>query len=147
MGVLQTFDELRANLRSTLKLGVTTEETARCGTALNKALRQMHISPGHKFPWAERRTVLLTHAPYSTGTVAITSATSRTAVVGTDTLWNTAVTGYGFNNVRAGGKMVFAGTSEVYTVDSISSDTALTLQTRYTGNDIDGVTYRYFEDE
>jgi hypothetical protein len=146
LGVLQTFSELRDELRSNLKLGSTTTEVAHAGMALNKALRQMHISPGHKFPWAERRQVLITHAPYVTGTVSITAATSRLAVIGSGTAWNTAVVGFGFNNVRAGGKIIFTG-NEIYTVDAVASDTALTLQSRYTGDDLSGSAYRYFEDE
>ena len=147
MGVLQTFDELRDELQSTLRTGGTDTEVGKCGMALNKALRQMHISPGHKFPWAERRAILITHAPYVTGTVSLTTATSRLILTGTDTLWATAVTGFGFNNVRAGGKLVLGGTQEVYTVDTVTSDTSLTLQSRYTGDDLSGNTYRYFEDE
>lgn len=114
---------------------------------LNIALHDMHISPGANFPWAERRAVLITHDTYTTGTVSITSATSRTAVVGSSTLWNTAVTGFGFNNARVGGKMTFSGLNEIYEVSVVGSDTSVTLATVYTGADLSAASYTYFEDE
>src|SRR3990167_1285935 len=114
---------------------------------LNVALHDIHIDPGHSWPWSIRRAYLLTHAPYTTGTVDITAA-ARTTVTGTSTLWNTTVTGMGFTNARAGGKMTFAGSSEVYTVSTVSSDTALTLESRYIGTAaLSAATYSYFEDE
>ena len=113
---------------------------------LNKALHDIHIDPGHIWPWAIRRAYLLTHAPYTTGTVDITAA-ARTTVTGTSTLWNTAVTGMGFNNARAGGKMVFSGSTEVYEVSSVGSDTSITLVNRWTGDALDDATYVYYEDD
>ena len=90
--------------------------------------------------------MLITHAPYTTGTVSITAA-ARTTVTGASTLWNTAVTGFGFNNARIGGKMVFSGLSEIYDVSAVGSDTAITLANRYTGAALSGASYTYFEDE
>src|ERR1041384_8727633 len=68
---------------------------------LNIALRDMHIAPIVMPFWALRRASLITHSPYTTGTVAI-SASARTTVTGPDTLWNTAVTGFGVNNAQIG---------------------------------------------
>lgn len=127
--------------------------TATAGIALakryvNTALVDIHMSPGRsKFEWAHRRGALITHAPYSTGTVSITAATSRTAVVGASTLWTTAVDGFGFNNVRVGGKIKFAGLNEIYNVSAVGSATGLTLESVYTGADLAAETYQYYEDE
>jgi len=91
--------------------------------------------------------MLQTHAVYSDGTVDIATS-ARTAVTGTTTLWNTAVTGMGFNNVRVGGKMTFVGGTDVYTVGAVGSDTGITLVDRYIGTDaLSGASYTYFEDE
>lgn len=113
---------------------------------INIALHDMHINPGHNFSWAIRRGYLLTHAPYTTGTVSIT-ASARTTVTGASTEWNTAVTGMGFNNARAGGKMVFSGSDEVYEVSAVGSDTSITLVNRWTGAALSGASYVYYEDE
>ena len=142
-----TFSDLYTDFLNRVRegTGVTALETL-AKRYINTALQDVHINPGTVFPWSIRSAVLLTHAPYSTGTVDI-SASARTTVTGTDTLWNTAVTGMGFNNAQAGGKMKFAGDDEVYTVSSVGSDTAITLSTRYTGDALDDDTYTYFEDE
>jgi len=113
---------------------------------LNTALHDLHINPGHNFPWQVRRATILTHAPYTTGTVTI-AAISRTTVTGSSTAWNTAVTGMGFNNARAGGKITFSGSSEIYEVLTVDSDTQITLNYRYTGAALSGSNYTYFEDE
>lgn len=113
---------------------------------LNIALHDMHLNPGGNFPWAERRAYLLTHAPYTTGTVSITAA-ARTTVTGSSTLWNTAVTGMGFNNARTGGKMTFSGSTEVYEVSTVTNDTTVTLVNRWTGAALSAASYAYFEDE
>ena len=113
---------------------------------LNEALHDLHINPLRKAPWLVRRSTILTHAPYSTGTVSITAA-ARTTVTGSSTLWNTAVTGMGFNNARVGGKMTFSGITEVYEVSVVTSDTAITILNRYTGAALSAASYNYFEDE
>ena len=113
---------------------------------LNTALHDMHLDPGHNWPWAIRRAYILTHAPYTTGTVSITAA-ARTTVTGSSTLWNTAVTGMGFNNARAGGKMTFSGSLEVYEVSTVDSDTQITLTNRWSGDALSAASYAYYEDE
>lgn len=135
---------LSRRLRAVASSGSITEEIIQ--SMLNTALYDIHVNPGHNFPWAIRRGVLLTHAPYTTGSVDI-SASARTTVTGNSTAWNTAVTGFGFNNARAGGKMKFASHPEIYTVSQVSSDTSITLESRYTGDALDDASYTYFEDE
>src|SRR3990167_3393278 len=105
---LTDLSDLRTDLLNRIMeaTGVTATNTI-ADRFINIALHDMHIDPGSNFPWAERRAYLTTHAPYTTGTVSITAA-ARTTVNGSSTLWNTAVTGFGFNNARAGGKMTFA---------------------------------------
>ena len=112
---------------------------------LNMALHDIHINPGNNWPWAVRRAYLQTHAPYTTGTVSVTAA-ARTTVTGSSTLWNTAVTGMGFNNARVGGKMTF-GSSDIHEVTVVTSDTAITIDPRWQGDALSGQSYSYFEDE
>lgn len=115
---------------------------------LNRGLLDMHVNPGNFVPWAIRSGMLTTHDDYTTGTVSITIATSRTAVTGASTTWNTLATGYTFNNVRARGRIVFSGSLDVHTVSSVTSDTALVLVDNYVGTaNLSGATYTYFEDE
>lgn len=111
---------------------------------INTALYDMHIGLEEKFHWAERRGVLITQPTYSTGTVTISQG--ATALSGAATLWNTA-TVFGPNNMRAGGKIVIAGTAVVYEIASVSSDTAAALASRYVGTSVTAGTYVYFEDE
>jgi hypothetical protein len=140
-----TFGEL-----TTALLDVTRENT---GSAALEVLAQRYLNQANqdlhqeRWWWAERVGRLELHAAYTTGTVALALA-DRTAVTGTDTLWNTTVTGMGFANVRAGGKLVFAGAHDVYPVASVTSDTALTLAEPFVGDTaLSGATYTYFEDE
>lgn len=141
-----TLAELRTDFQEALKevTGVAAVNTI-TDRYLNKGLQAMHQED---WPWAERQAVILTHDNYTTGTVDIALAT-RTTVTGTGTAWNTAVTGMGFNNARAGGKMTFSGvTADIYEVSSVASDTSITLVDRYIGAAaLTGATYEYFEDE
>lgn len=113
---------------------------------LNIALHDIHLDPGNNFPWAVRRAQLLTHARYTTGTVSIT-ASARTTVTGVSSLWNTTVTGMGFNNARVGGKMTFSGSPDVFEVSAVGSDTSITIADRWVGDALSGASYTYFEDE
>jgi len=115
---------------------------------LNIALHDIHIAPGGSVPWAVREARLLTHANYETGTVAIDVSASRTAVTGTSTTWDTADNNYGYNNARVGGKIKFGGSNDIYNVSAVGSDTSITLNETYAGDDdLSGASYRYFEDE
>lgn len=145
---LTTFSDLYTDL-----MNRTREETSKTATSsqakryINISLHDMHLGFAEKFPWAERQAVLLTHDDYSTGTVSIDVSSDRTAVTGSSTLWSTA-TDFGWDNARAGGKIVFAGENDVYKVETVGSDTSITLATQYVGSDdLDGASYVYFEDE
>lgn len=140
-----TFSDLQTACANRLRVSASDTSTlTQIKRMLNEGLHDVHIQ--QNWPWAERQGILITHAPYTTGTVAI-STSARTTVTGSSTLWNTAVTGMGFNNARAGGKMKF-DTTDIYTVSSVGSDTAITLATRYIGdNALSGASYTYFEDE
>src|SRR3972149_3018111 len=70
--------------------------------AVNMALYDMHLGLDYKLPWAERRGVLSTQVPYTTGTVA--TALARTTVAGASTLWNTH-NSFSGKNARANGKI------------------------------------------
>lgn len=143
-----TLAELRTDFLESVREATTSSTVqVQANRCLNSALYDMHVSPGSKVPWAERRGVLITHAPYSTGTVTMDVSTSRTEVTGTSTLWTTTVDGFGFANVRAGGKIKLSGSTDVIVVDSVGDAGALTLQSMYTGDDLTDATYNYFEDE
>jgi len=111
---------------------------------INLALHDMHLGFEYKMPWAERRAIVRTQAPYTTGTVTI--GKGDTTLVGSSTLWNTA-NDFSVNNVRVGGKITIAGTSDVYDVTAVASDTSLTLGQAFIGSDVSAETYIYFEDE
>jgi len=142
-----TFSDLYTDLIDKTRSSSSTALLVQAKRYINSALHDMHTNPAQLMPWAIRRGVLLTNAPYSTGTISITTATSRTAVTGSGTLWNTDSNNLGFNNARAGGKIKVSSTPEVYEVSAVGSDTAMTLATRYTGATLSGASYQYFEDE
>lgn len=147
-GQVQDLSDLRTDLINRMRDAVSVTATNTITDRyLNTALHDMHLGNPVVQPWwAIRRGTLITHAPYSTGTVTITAA-ARTTVTGSSTLWNTAVTGMGFNNARAGGKMTFSGATDVHEVSTVTSDTVITLLSRYTGDALSAATYNYFEDE
>lgn len=141
-----TFSDLYTALENAVRVstGVSTTET-QAKRAINVALHDIHLGLDYRLPWAERRAVLRTQDDYTTGTVTTTKGS--TAVTGASTLWNTA-NAFSVNNVRAGGKIVFAGSTTPYTVDAVSSDTALTLTEKFTETSLAaGSSYTYYEDE
>ncbi|MDP3769070.1 MAG: hypothetical protein Q8S13_13725, partial [Dehalococcoidia bacterium] len=82
---------------------------------------------------------------YTTGTVDI--SVGSTSLVGTSSLWNTA-NSYGQNNARTTCKITIAGGNDIYRVTTVTSDTAITLETRYVPTTAaDDAAYIYFEDE
>lgn len=142
-----TLADMRTDLLRRVREAVGVAATnAMADSWINQALMDLHISPGHQWPWAVRRGYLQTHAPYNAGTVTIAAAT-RTTVTGSSTLWNTAISGMGFNNVRVGGKITFGGGAEIYEVSAVGSDTSLTLSSRYVSDALSAASYAYFEDE
>jgi len=112
--------------------------------AVNMALYDMHLGLDYKLPWAERRGVLITQVPYTTGTVTTTQGS--TTVTGASTLWNTD-NSFSVKNARANGKIVFAGSRTPYTVSSVSDDTTIVLTVKFTETALAAETYTYFEDE
>ena len=141
----QTFSDLYASLM--MRARVDSNQSINSTSAkqlINTALFDMHLGNGEKFAWCERNGRLLTQAPYSTGTVTI--AQGSASLAGSGTAWDTA-NGFSVDNVRPGGRIVFPGDDTVYEVDTVSSDTALTLTDAYRGSSIAAETYNYFEDE
>ena len=142
----KTFADLYTGLEQAVRVstGVTATET-QSKRAINVALHDCHLGLDYRLPWAERRAVIRTQDDYSTGTVTTTQGS--TAVTGASTLWNTA-NAFSVNNARAGGKIIFAGSRTPYTVESVSSDTALVLAEKFTETSLAaGSTYVYYEDE
>src|SRR3990167_9270100 len=145
------FSDLLTACSNQLREGTGTAVTTILKSLLNQANHDVHLQ--QNWPWAERRDFIRTVPTSTTGAVSIAS-TARTALEGTGTAWNTAVSGMGVNTIQAGGKLVFGGEQDVYTVASVSSDTAATLDMRYIGG-LDTATayalaygtYTYFEDE
>ncbi len=143
---ITTFSDAYTDLlnRVRAQTGVTATEN-QAKRYINIALHDMHIGTSDNLPWAERHATLVTQPNYSTGTLSVSRG--GTAVTGSGTLWATN-NDFAVNNVREGGKMVIAGSSEVYEVSAVGSDTALTLASAYVGSaDASGDTYLYFEDE
>jgi hypothetical protein len=130
-------------------LNATRNDTGSSATVVQAkryiGLHDMHVGFGEKFPWSERRSVLITHPAYSEGTLSV--ATGDTALTGVSTAWNTA-NDFGVANLRAGGKVRIAGGNEVYEVASVTNDTSATLASDYVpSSDASGASYVYFEDE
>lgn len=152
----QTFGDLYSSLlnRMRVTLGTATPSTSNLAYAksyINESLHDLHI--GQNWWWAERPGLLLTHDTYSTGSVSIAS-TSRTTLEGNSTLWNTSVSGMGYNNLRVGGKLQAGSEGEIYLVSAVASDTSATLDSRYVGGQTTATayalahsSYTYYEDE
>ena len=144
-----TFSDLYTDLQNRVRAqtGVTAVENI-AKRYINSALYQIAINTDYKLPWLDRRATLITRAPYDTGTASI-STSARTTVTGASTLWNTAVTGMGYNNVNVGAKMIFTGsTQNVYRVSAVGGDTSITIADRYIEESaLSAATYKAFEDE
>ena len=141
----QTFADLYTDLQNRVRdqTGVAaTQNIAKRYT--NTALVDIHLGFAEKLPWAERASTIVTNPSYTTGTVTI--ATGSTSITGTGTLWNTN-NSYNVKNVRVGGKFVFSGTSDVYEVTAVGSDTTATITPIYIGAALTDASYVYFEDE
>lgn len=142
-----TLSELRTAFRERVRDASSTALNTIIDRFLNEANYDIHLGNPITLPyWAVRRGVIVTRAPYTTGTVAITTASSRTAVTGTSTLWTTTDS-YGLANARVGGKMTFSGLTDVYEVSVVGGAGSITLGSQYTGDDLSGDSYVYFEDE
>lgn len=142
---LTTFSDLYVDLQNRVRAqtSVTATETL-AKRAINIALQDMHLGFDYRVPWAERRAVLRTQDDYSTGTVVATRGS--VTITGTGSAWNTA-NAFGIKNMRANGKIVFAGSRIPYTISAVATDTSATLTTAFTETTVTDGTYSYFEDE
>jgi len=111
---------------------------------INIALLDMHIGFGEKFPWAERRDVLITQPEHTTGTLSISQGS--TTITGVGTIWNTNNV-FGVTNFRVGGKIRINAGFEIYEITAITSDLSATIGNRFTQADVSAASYSYFEDE
>lgn len=143
---LTTFSDIYTDLLNRVRAATgTTATDTQAKRYVNIAVQDIMLGFDYKLPWAERRAVLRTHAPYSTGTVSI--SVGSTSLTGSGTLWNTA-NSYSENNARTTGKLKLAGGFDIYKVSSVGGDTSITLTDKYVGSaDLSGETYIYFEDE
>lgn len=143
---LTTFEDLYNDLAQRVRVNVSDATTlAQLKRYVNIGLHDMHVGFNYKFPWCERQATLIVQAPYTTGTVSI--SVGSTSLTGSSTAWNTA-NSYSVNNMRAGGKVTIAGTSDIYRVSSVTNDTSATLATRYVASsNASAASYTYFEDE
>lgn len=140
-----TFADLYTDLQNRVRIttGVSATEV-QAKRYINVALQDINLGFQYKLPWLERQGQLRTHAPYTTGTVSITIGS--TSVTGSSTLWNT-LNSYEEANARTTGKLLFEGGADVYPIASVTTDTAIVLNTRFVGSDtLSGATYTYFED-
>jgi hypothetical protein len=87
--------------------------------------RHLEVFPPHQ---------LVTVAPYTTGTIAVTNGSS--SVVGTGTAWTTALHG---NQV-----LKVSGDSNWYFISSVGSTTGITLATKYVGTTAAAATYSIY---
>lgn len=139
------FSDLYTDLSNRVR--ITTGVTATATIAkryINTALIDLHIGYAERLPWCERRANLITQPTYSTGT--LTATKGSTTITGSGTAWNTA-NDFSITNMRAGGKLVINGGSEVYEISAVASDTSATLTSKFTQTTVSGASYLYFEDE
>ena len=141
----KTFADLYSALLADMRADTTsTAVTAHAKRYINTALHEMHATRRERFQWAERDAVLTTRASYTTGTISATQGS--TTLTGTSTAWTTA-DAWGTANARAGGKIVIAGSTDVYEVASVDAATTITLTEKFVSDDVTDETYAYFEDE
>ena len=141
-----TLSDLRTDLLNRVRAttGVTATNT-QADRYINSAMQDIHMNYDYRFPWTERRALLRTHAPYTTGTVDV--SVGSTTVTGSSTLWNTA-NSYNENNARTTGKMLISGGTDIYKITTVTNDTSITLTDRYVASAAaDDASYIYFEDE
>lgn len=141
-----TYSDLYTDLQNRVRVATSVTATEnQAKRYINTALHDIHMNFDYRFPWTERRGVIRTHAPYTTGTVAV--SIGGTALAGTDTLWNTA-NSYSENNARTTGKLTISGGTDLYKISAVGSDTSITLNDRYVASSAaSGASYIYFEDE
>jgi hypothetical protein len=141
---LTTFDDLKTDLmnRTREQTGVSATET-QAGRYVNIALQDMHVGFAERFPWAERRSQIVTNPRHTTGTV--TATIGSTSLVGSSTDWTTAGD-YGVANTTALGKMVINSTNDVY--QFVPATTVVGLITpAYISATAAGADYVWYQDE
>jgi len=142
------FSDLYTGLLNIMRLDTSqTPTVSQAKRYINIALQDMHLGTDQRLPtpWAERRDIIRTHPRYNTGTIA--STIGSTTLTGTSTAWNTA-NDFSENNMRANlGKVTIGGSSEVYDVTAVASDTSCTLADPAIETIAAGASYDYFEDE
>jgi hypothetical protein len=140
-----TFLDLYTDLLNRVRQDTSTSASVtQAKRYVNIALYDMHIGFHETFPWAERRAILNTHAPYTTGTLSVSQG--GTALTGSGTAWDTA-NSFGEKNMRVGGKIRIDGAYEVYEISAVGSDTSATISSRFVPADVSAGAYEYFEDE
>ncbi len=139
------FSDLYTGLLNAVRADTTqTNVVTQAKRHINTGLQDMHIGFGEKFPWAERRAVIVTQPEHTTGTLTVTQGS--TTLTGDSTVWNTNNV-FGVPNVRVGGKIRINGGFEVYEITAVAADTSATIGHKFTQEDVSAVTYSYFEDE
>jgi hypothetical protein len=134
--------DLLNRVRASTNVNSTLEQAKRY---INTSCHDMALGNDYKMPWLERQATLVTHAPYTTGTVSI--SVGGTALTGSSTLWATD-NSYGQDNMRATGRLIIDGGPNLYRISSVTSDTAAVLRDQYVATSAaSGATYTYFEDE
>lgn len=138
------FSDLYTGLENAVRVdtGITATEN-QAKRYINIALQDMHLGFGEKYPWAERSAIISTHPEYKVGTVSVSQGS--TAITGVGTLWNTN-NSFSEANMRAGGKILFNGSTAPYEISSVTNDTTAVLTTSFTEADVSAGTYVYFED-
>ncbi|MEQ1844156.1 MAG: hypothetical protein ABL983_01095 [Nitrospira sp.] len=140
-----TFEDLYTDLMNRVR--VTTSVTATLEQAkryINIALQDIHLGFDYKLPWCERIGYLQTKAPYSSGTVSVNKGS--TTFTGSGTSWDTN-NEFGVKNVVSQGKIIVAGSPNVYKVSSVTTNTALTARQFFIDTTVTDSDYTYFEDE
>ena len=61
---LKTLSDLRSDFFDRVNIADNTANQSLAIKYLNLALADMHIEQANRFPWAERRGTIITHAPY-----------------------------------------------------------------------------------
>lgn len=142
---LTDFSDLYTDLQNRVRVATSVTATEnQAKRYINIALQDMHVGNGEVFWWAQREEILRTKAPYSTGTVVATKGS--TTITGTSTLWNTS-DDFGVANVVVGGKITFAGSTDIYEIATVASDTSATLTTAFISTTLSAADYEYFEED
>src|SRR5438445_809406 len=115
-----TFSDLYTDLMNRIRADTAASATLiQAKRYTNIALYDMILGFEYKMPWLEREAVIVTSAPYTTGTVTIAQGSS--ALTGAGTLWATANV-FGNNNARTTGRLNIGGGSDIYRLSAVNSD-------------------------